>query len=496
VSQPIRFLLNGAPVEVTGVAPQTMLLEYLREARGLTGTKEGCAEGDCGACTIVLAERRGDRLAWQPVNACIRPLPSVDGKAVFTVESLRAGDGSLHPAQQAMVECHGSQCGFCTPGFVMSLFALYKTRRSPSRDAVCDALSGNLCRCTGYRPILDAAARMYDLDAPADWRAPGVARDGSRIVSTEEQRLADALASLERDEGLAYGADGQRWLAPRTLDELTGACAANPEARLIAGATDAGLWITKQHRRLGDLIYVGDVEALRTITRSESGLEIGAAASLTDAFEALDETFPELHEAWVRFASPPIRASGTLGGNIANGSPIGDSMPALIALDATVVLARAGGVRELPLEAFYLGYQKNARAPGEVVAAIRVPARTPGLVLRAYKISKRYDQDISAVFACFAIGIDRGRVVSARIGCGGVAPVPARARATEACLAGQLWRRDVVEAAAATLAAEFTPIDDLRASAAYRREVLGNLLRRMWHEQANDAPSRIEAVSA
>jgi xanthine dehydrogenase small subunit len=496
MTEPIRFLLNGAPVEVTGLAPQTTLLEYLRDARGLMGTKEGCAEGDCGACTIVMAERRHGRLAWQPINACIRPLPSVDGKAVFTVESLRSDGAALHPVQQAMVECHGSQCGFCTPGFVMSLFALYKTRRSPSRSAVCDALSGNLCRCTGYRPIVDAAARMYELPPPDDWRAPGVADDGSAVVTAAEQRLDDALGALAREQPLHYEAQGQRWYAPHTLDELTAACGAHPDARIVAGATDIGLWITKQQRQLGDLVHVGDVDALRTIARSDSELVIGAAASLGEAFDALDESFPELHEVWVRFASPPIRASGTLGGNVANGSPIGDSMPALIALDARVVLARTGGVRELPLEAFYLGYQKNAREPGEVVAAIRVPARAPGLLLRAYKISKRYDQDISALFACFALQLEGERIVAARIGCGGVAPVPARARATEAALVGQSWQREVVEAAAGTLAAEFSPIDDARASAAYRRHVLGNLLRRAWHEHAHAVPSRIEAVGA
>jgi xanthine dehydrogenase small subunit len=497
MSEPIRFLLNGAPVEVAGLSPQTTLLEHLRETRGLTGTKEGCAEGDCGACTVVLAERDGERLAWQPINACIRLLPSVDGKAVFTVESLRAEDGgALHPAQQAMVDCHGSQCGFCTPGFVMSLFALYKSRRVPSRAAICDALSGNLCRCTGYRPIIDAAVRMYELDAPDDWRSRGVDDDGTRVVTQSEQRLADALASLSRDETFVYEAGGRRWFAPRTVSALAETCAAHADARLVAGATDLGLWITKQHRDVGDLVYVGDVAELRGVTRGESGLEIGAAASLEQAFAALDEPFPELHEAWVRFASPPIRGSGTLGGNVANGSPIGDSMPALIALGATVVLARAGGVRELPLESFYLAYQKTAREPGEVVVAIRVPDRAPGLLLRAWKISKRYDQDISAVFACFAIVLENGRVASARIGCGGVAPVPARARATESRLVGRPWRHDVVEAAAQTLASEFTPIDDLRASSAYRRQVLGNLLRRLWSEHAGAAPVRIEAVAA
>ena len=495
MTEPIRFLLNGAPVEVTGVAPQVTLLQYLRETRGLTGTKEGCAEGDCGACTVVLASSIGERLDWQPVNACIRLLPSVDGKAVFTVESLRGADGTLHPVQQAMVAAHASQCGFCTPGFVMSLFALYKEVRAPGREAICDALSGNLCRCTGYRPIVAAAATMGEYPAPDDWRGPGIAADGTRVPTPAEAGLVRALASLARTETFDYAAAGQRWLAPRTLAALTSLCAQRPDARLVAGATDLGLWVTKQHRDLGDMVYIGEVAELAALTRRDDGsLFIGAGVSLAQAFAALDTTHPELHEAWMRFASPPIRASGTLGGNVANGSPIGDSMPALIALRARVVLAGAAGTRELALEDFHVAYQRTARTPGEVLVGVRIPARPRNLVLRAYKISKRYDQDISAVFACFALERDGARIADARIGCGGVAPVPARARATEAMLRGQPWRHDTFRAAAARLAAEFAPIDDLRASAAYRRTVLGNLVERLWLEAdgASTAPLRIE----
>ena len=498
MTEPIRFLLNGAPVEVTGLAPQITLLEYLRETRGLTGTKEGCAEGDCGACTVVLAQRDADGLAWQPVNACIRLLPSVDGKAVFTVESLRGADGTLHPVQQAMVDAHASQCGFCTPGFVMSLFALYKQAGTPTRDAICDALAGNLCRCTGYRPIVDAAQAMQALPAPDDWRGPGVSARGARGRIDAEASLARTLDGLARARGLDYAAAGQRWQAPRTLEALTTICADRPDARLVAGATDVALWVTKQHRDLGDVVYVGEVEELRRIHATPQGLVVGAAASLDDAFGALDESFPELHEAWMRFASPPIRASGTLGGNVANGSPIGDSMPALIALGAQITLASTQGTRTLPLDAFYQGYQKNARAPGEVLVDIRVPPRTPGLVLRAYKIGKRYDQDISGVFACFALVREGDRVTGARIGCGGVAPVPARARATEAALTGQPWRRETFLAAGRQLEAEFTPIDDLRASASYRRAVLRNLVERLWLDTDPHArtPVRIEQLAA
>lgn len=486
MSEAIRFLLNGERVDVAGLPPQTTLLEFLRDERRLTGTKEGCAEGDCGACTVVLAERSEHRIAWQPINACIRLLPSVDAKAVFTVESLKSPRGELHPVQQALVDCHASQCGFCTPGFAMSLFALYKTVHAPSRGEIEDALSGNLCRCTGYRPIVDAAQAMYALPSPDGWRGP-VATGDHRVVSEDEARLDSALAALERSAGFEYAAGGDRWSAPRTCDGLAAACAARPAARIVAGMTDVALWVTKQQRTLDDLVYVGDVADLRAIRDSPAGIEIGAAVTLADAAARLDRTWPELAEAWQRFASVPIRASATLAGNVANGSPIGDSMPALIALDATVVVRSLAGERDVALDAFYPGFRQTALAPGEFVAAVRIPHRAPNLAVRAYKIGKRYDQDISAVFACFALTLEEGRIVRARIGCGGVAPTPARARRTEAALEGASWTADTAGRTASVLAGEFTPIDDLRASARYRRNVLGNLLRRFFHETAGAA---------
>jgi xanthine dehydrogenase small subunit len=487
MSNEIRFLLNGRRVDVAGVSPQTTLLECLRDERRLTGTKEGCAEGDCGACTVVLAEREGGGVAWKPINACIRLLPSVDGKAVFTVESLATPDGTLHPVQQALVECHASQCGFCTPGFAMSLFGLYKAAREPPRRAIEDALSGNLCRCTGYRPIVDAAQRMYRLPPAEGWRGPGISADGSRIVTHDVVHMAETLAMLERDRAFEYAHGGQRWSSPRTADEVAAACAMRPRARIVAGMTDVALLVTKQHRVLDDVIYVGDVRELAEIDETADDLTIGAAVSLTAAAVALNREWPELEEAWQRFASVPIRNSATLVGNIANGSPIGDSMPALLALDARVVLLSESGEREIALDAFYPGFRRTACRPGEFIAAVRVPRRTPALALRAYKIGKRFDQDISAVFACFALTLDGGVVRRARIGCGGVAAIPARARKTEAALESDAWNAATAERAAATLAAEFTPIDDLRASAAYRRQVLGNLLLRLFHETSGHA---------
>ena len=315
----IRFLLDGQLVRVAGVPPQTTVLEYLRETLGRTGTKEGCAEGDCGACTVVLGELDGEALRWYPIASCIRLLPTIDGKALVTVESLESPDGALHPVQQALVDCHASQCGFCTPGFVMSLFALYKSGRHGDRALVDEALSGNLCRCTGYRPIIAAAQRMRELAAPAGWRAPGGTEPG-----TEERAIAGELGSLTREATLELEHAGQRCYAPARVDDLAALCLAHPDARLVAGATDVGLWVTKEQRELGTAIHTGGVRELRATALTADAIVIGAAVPLADAFALLVEHYPSLAELCSRFGSLPIRHSGTLGGNVANGSPIGD----------------------------------------------------------------------------------------------------------------------------------------------------------------------------
>ena len=497
MSDVIRFLLDGEPVAVSGVSPQTTLLEYLREQRGRTGTKEGCAEGDCGACTVMLAELDGDEtLRWRPINACIRLLPTIDGKALFTVESLRSG-GTLHPVQQALVESHASQCGFCTPGFVMSLFGLYKNAADSDRRAVDDALSGNLCRCTGYRPIIAAAQRMRELPPAPGWRGPGFNANGRNALSDEERALARRLSSLRRAGTLAYQCAGQSFFAPVTADALAALCATNPDARLVAGATDIGLWITKQHRDLGTLVYTGNVRELLALETTATCIEIGAAVSLSDAFAALGQYYPSLAEASCRFGSVPIRNSGTLGGNIANGSPIGDSMPILLALGATLRLRRGEARRELALEDFYRGYQKTALEPGEFLETIRVPRPVKGAQLRAYKLSKRFDQDISALFACFHLQCDGegtdARITSIRIGCGGMAAIPKRALHCERALAGRRWDDGAVAAGQAALDDDFTPLSDLRASAAYRRAALKNLLRR-FHIETTERSVKTRAV--
>ncbi|HEV7817058.1 MAG TPA: xanthine dehydrogenase small subunit [Janthinobacterium sp.] len=481
MSDSIRFYYRGALRELSAVSPTQTVLQHLREDQHCTGTKEGCAEGDCGACMVVIGSLENGKVELKAVNACIQFMPTLDGKALFSVEDLQQG-GALHPVQQAMVECHASQCGFCTPGFVMSLWAMYLNQDGPpQRRAIDDALSGNLCRCTGYRPIIAAAKRMGELPP----------------VTFDRTALASQLQDLQRDTMTTYAARGQQFHAPRTLAELVAVRAAHPDACLLAGSTDVGLWVTKQLRELDDIIYLGRVGALKHIGESGGMLDIGAGVSLNDAYAALCKHYPdELSELWRRFASLPIRNAGTLGGNVANSSPIGDSMPWLIALGSQAVLRGSAGQRVLALEDFYLDYQKKDLRPGEFVEAVRVPLPQAGRVFRTYKLAKRFDQDISAVCAAFAFRIDGGIVGEARIAFGGMAAIPKRAARTEALLAGQPWDETTLAAAMAMLAQDYAPLSDLRASGAYRMKAAQNLLRRFWFETRAEAPLAAAEVNA
>jgi len=497
-TRPIRFFHRGAVVEVEGLAPTTTVLAWLREHARCSGTKEGCNEGDCGACTVVVAELAeraatvgtasaratvAGGLSLRPVNACVRYLPTLDGKALLTVEDLKAiAGGALHPVQQALVECHGSQCGFCTPGFAMTMSAAYERHAEagtrPTRQQLADDLAGNLCRCTGYRPIVDAGQRMFEL--------PPVRLDAAPIAAALRVLAQDApLAYVAHDP--AFGA-APRFDAPRTLDALAALREARPGARLLAGGTDVGLWTNKGLRDLGDIVYVGGVDELARIQATPGALVIGAAAPLEDAWAALAERVPELAEVWLRFAGPPVRHAGTLGGNIANGSPIGDGAPVLIALDAQIVLRRGGRERTLPLADFYVDYMKNRLEPGEFVRALHVPLPRPGTAVRCWKIAKRYDCDISAVCAAFALELDAGRVRAVRLAYGGMAAIVKRAAQAEAALVGQPWSEASVRAAMAALDEDFRPLSDMRASAAYRARVARNLLLRLWHETRAEAP--------
>lgn len=482
----ISFVLDGQVIRLDDVDPTRTVLQFLREDLGRTGTKEGCAEGDCGACTVVIAEinRSGDDLTLKAINSCIQFLPTIDGKELITVESLAPAGSELHPVQRAMLQQHASQCGFCTPGFVMSLFALFKSNANPDRQEIDDALAGNLCRCTGYRPIIAAAESMYeasDRGDRSDWlRQPF----GSAQKPVERLRVLDGLP---RDKGLEIKHAGRCFYAPTTVDDLAEIYASNPEATLLAGGTDVGLWVTKQHRELETVIYTGHVTELAELTVSSTHIEVGAAVTLSDAMPIIIEHYPGLTELFRRYASPPIRNAATLGGNVANGSPIGDSMPALMVVGASLVLRRGDNTRELPLQEFYHDYQVNDLAAGEFIVRIRIPLVGSKAIVRSQKWSKRFDQDISAVCTAYYLELDGETVDTFRMACGGLAPVIKRATHCEAELAGKLWNEKNLERACAALSSDFSPISDARATADIRLLAVQNLLRRFFHETEGQA---------
>lgn len=468
----IRFFLNGELHEVTNIDPTTTVLNYLRYTLQKTGTKEGCAEGDCGACTIVVGTLVDDHVQYRAVNACILFLPVLHGKEVITVEGVASSDGTLHPVQQAMVDHHGSQCGFCTPGFVMALFAHYRNTGDTSVQSINDAIAGNLCRCTGYGPILKAAQTMYDYPP----------------LENDSGDMAPGLKKLQSDQPLDMSFDcaltkkKKRFIGPKSLSQLADYAEELPEAVLLAGGTDVGLWVTKQHKSLENIILTTGVTELKAVVEHADVIEIGAAVSYTDLYETLGGLYPDFGELLRRLGSTPIRNSGTMGGNIANGSPIGDSMPALIAIGTDLVLRKGSETRSMPLESFFLAYQKQDRRPGEFVERFFVSKPKPTKVFKTHKISKRFDQDISAVLGAFNIDLQEGVVRDARICYGGMAAIPKRANACEGALIGKPWNRESVCAAMGAMDQDFAPIDDMRASADYRLSVAKNILFKAYLE--------------
>jgi xanthine dehydrogenase small subunit len=491
----IHFLRRGTVVRLSGVAPHLTLLDHLRLHEGATGTKEGCAEGDCGACTVVLRRLVGNSLVYHCLNACITLAGQIDGADLITVEDL-AGNGSLHPVQQALVDFHGSQCGFCTPGFVMSLFALFHARSACAlsrmagagtqetrvgRNEVSDWIAGNLCRCTGYRPIIEAGVAACATGAK------------DRFTECESQTI-QALAALDDGADVFAGTPQRFFAAPASVEALAKLYAEHPDAVLVSGATDVGLWITKDMRDLAKIIWLGRVKDLDTVADDAAQVTFGAGVTHAAALPHLAAIDPDLGEMMRRFASQQVRNMGTIGGNIANGSPIGDTPPALIALGAALVLQKGAFSRTLPLEDFFIASGEQDRAAGEFVRAVIVPKLKPDERFRCYKVSKRFDQDISAVMAAFKLRMQGTRIVAARVAFGGMATTPKRARAVEAALCCV----DVADPTGANLACErlgvdFTPISDHRASARYRMQVAQALLRKALAEIAG-APSRTTRV--
>ena len=463
----LRFIDGEVSRELSGFDPTLTILDWLRLGERRMGTKEGCAEGDCGACTVVVGRLVGRRVEYRAINACIAPLASLDGRRLITVEHIKAG-GNLHPVQQAMVERHGSQCGFCTPGIVMSLFALWLNESEANEERIEDALAGNLCRCTGYVPIIAAAREMFERGRAA--------KEAWTARSTD---IAERLALLQDERRLEIVKGSRRFVAPASLDDFAKFYARHPDATILAGATDVGLWITKEMRLLDTVLHPGRITALEAVVEEEHAFVFGAMTSFADAAKPLGQMHPHLGELFRRFGGEQIRNAGTLGGNVANGSPIGDLPPALIALGATVTLRREDRRRELPLEKFFIAYRRQDRHPGEFVESVRVPKLGATSLFHASKVSKRFDEDISAVCAAFRLTLDaKGHVTEARLAYGGMAATPKRAPLAEGSLVGKAWNELSAEEAALALERDFEPIDDWRASARYRMRCAQNLLQR------------------
>ncbi|GGX46006.1 xanthine dehydrogenase small subunit [Saccharospirillum salsuginis] len=474
------FLLNREPISLTDTDPDMTVLEYLRQDAGLTGTKEGCASGDCGACTVVVGENTPDGLRYRSLNSCITFVHSLNGKQVLTVEHL-VRNGELHPVQDALVRHHGSQCGFCTPGFVMSLFALYHSEAPPQREAVLSALSGNLCRCTGYRPIIDAALEVLQ-------QRHGDAFDLEREAI--EAELGQMETSVLPNTPKADPSVG--FWQPRTRQELAKTLESAPDARFSAGSTDLALEKTQSSRSLHGLIDLTRVEGLNSVIVDDTGIHIGAAVSYSDLEPALLADYPEAAEWLERLGSRPIRNRGTLGGNLGTASPIGDTPPLLIALGAEVTLASGHGERRIPVAELITGYRRTQLQAGEWIDTVHLPRRRPGSELRAYKISKRFEDDISTVCAVFYLEPDDERVAEIRAAFGGLAATPLWLPDWQASLVGQHWPSLDIEEAARRLADELAPIDDVRASARYRVRVTANLLKRFHLETTRtDQLSRV-----
>lgn len=467
----VRFLLDGAVHEIADPDPTGTVLEHVRGPLRRTGTKEGCAEGDCGACTVLLGELQAGRVSWRAVNACIQFLPMLHGKALMTVESLADG-GALNPLQACMAANGSSQCGFCTPGFVMSLHG--RAIGALGSDLpVADGIAGNLCRCTGYGPILEAGETV------------------TRLAS-DDAGTAAALPGLA-GHAMACGTfEGRQWFVPRSSDELAAVLAEHPEARIVAGATDVGLWVTKGLRDLDCLVFIGDVADLKGIEETPEGLRIGAGVRYAEAHGALARLHPDLGEVVRRIGGLQVRSSATVCGNIANGSPIGDGPPALIALGAKLTLRSAGGRRTMPLEAYFLDYGKQDREPGEFVESVFVPRPRADTKVHISKLSRRFDSDISAVLGAFALTIEQGKVAAARVAFGGMAATPRRAPACEAALVGKPLAESTIAAAAEALRGDFSPLTDVRGTSVYRIEAAAALLWRMWHREQGAAVSVLD----
>ncbi len=475
----IRFVHNGQIRELENVDPTMTVLNFLRYEEALTGTKEGCAEGDCGACTVVLGELNESGIHYQAVNACIQFLPMLDGRELITVEDLKSEDGSLHPIQQALVETNGTQCGFCTPGFVMSLFAEMHGNNSTKVEDINNTLAGNLCRCTGYGPIIDAAKNIASAQTKDKFHR-------------QLKQTASLLKSLTKDESLSMNFEGKKYFAPKSIDKLSAILASHTDATILSGATDIGLWVTKMHKELSTTVYVGKIDDLKSVSLENDQLVIGSAVTYSKAWASLRQHLGDFGELIRRIASTQIRNSGTIGGNIANGSPIGDTPPSLIVLKSMLTLTSKSGSREIPLQDFFIQYGQQDLQAGEFVEKVSIPLPASDEIFRNYKISKRFDQDISALCGAFNLTLEGDTVKDIRICYGGMAGTPARAANTEKALIGKIWDLASVEKAMDVMVEDYSPMSDMRASQEYRMLAAQNLLKKFYIETTSpEAETRL-----
>ena len=484
----LRFILNGHDVSLRDVAPDQTLLDWLRLSCLLKGTKEGCAEGDCGACTVLVGRLTpSGSLVYEGVNACIRFMGSLDGCHVVTVEHVAARDGKLHPVQQAMVDFHGSQCGFCTPGFVMSLYALWMQTPNPSDREIETALQGNLCRCTGYEPILRAARAIS-----------GYGGTDKDPLLVERETMIARLTALKDGARVEIGDGRSRFVVPADLDDFAAVLEASPTATVVAGSTDVGLWVTKHMRDISPVVFIAGLDELKSITVQGDTVTIGAGVTYTEALETLSAHVPALGPLITRIGGQQVRNMGTIGGNIANGSPIGDTPPALIALGATLTLRKGATRRTILLQDFFIAYGKQDRQPGEFVEAVHVPVPPATEHFAVYKVTKRRDEDITATLGAFRLTLAAdGTVADVAIAYGGMAATPKRATAVEAALIGKPWTETTVEAAMEKYAEDYTPLTDMRATAEYRALVAKNLLLRFYAETtSSEAPVQVSRYEA
>ncbi|MCO6185131.1 xanthine dehydrogenase small subunit [Rhizobium sp. L1K21] len=474
----IRFILNDEPVALSDISPTMTLLDWLREKKRLTGSKEGCGEGDCGACTVLVGRLLNGELVYETVNACIRFVASLSATHVVTIEHLAGKDGELHPVQQAMVDCHGSQCGFCTPGFVMSLYSLWMSNPAPSANDVEVALQGNLCRCTGYETILKAALKV-------------AAERPDALVDPVMRNRAEISAKLEElkpKKTIRQFAGTERFIVPANLSEFAQVLATEPNATIVAGSTDTGLWVTKQMRDISPVVFIGHLDELQTIQQTSEGITFGAGVTYSQALPVFKQHFPKIAKLFYRIGGQQVRNMGTIGGNIANGSPIGDTPPPLIALGATLRLHSMAGPREIALEDFFIAYGKQDRLPGEFVESLTIPFLPRNDHFAVYKISKRRDEDISALCGAFRIALDdENSVTEARIAFGGMAATPKRATEVENFLKGKPWSAETANAARDLLSSAYSPLSDWRATAEYRALTAGNLMLRFFAETTGEA---------